>query len=369
MQKIGIIGIGKLGLCLALNLEKAGFDVIGIDLSQEYVDLINTKKLSSPEPYVSEMLLQSKNLKASIHLSDILSKDVKIIFVLVPTTANNTDGYDHHYLDGVMNSLVCFGIREEEVLLVISSTTMPGYCDSLAKRLEPHNYHIIYNPEFIAQGRVIYDQTNMAQVIFGSDNPEKAKILERIYDKLNVNAAPKYYYMSRKSAELTKIATNCFLTTKIAFANSIGDLATSIGADPDLVLDAIGADPRIGSEFLKYGFGYGGPCLPRDNRALSQIEKEGLPEDLLLSEAVDHSNKAHLEYQLKQFQKKYNTSEIIIFDQVTYKKGTPNTEESQQLALAINLAKQGYRVKIVETQNLINTISERFGDLFEYEIR
>ncbi|HEY0679718.1 MAG TPA: hypothetical protein VGD17_15645, partial [Chitinophagaceae bacterium] len=164
---------------------------------------------------------------------------------------------------------------------------------------------------------------------------------------------------------ITKLATNCFLTMKIAFANSIGDLSEKTGAETEKILAAIGSDSRIGNKFLRYGYGFGGPCFPRDNRALDYFGKQH-QYDLLLSKATDECNRLHLEFQFQQYMRANVNGNPIHFYSLTYKAGTTILEESQQLALAVKLAEAGKKVIIHESDEVIKEVQSRYGNIFEY---
>lgn len=365
MEKIAVIGIGRLGLCLALNLERCGYEVTGIDVNEEYINAINNKTFSSPEPQVNEFLVQSKKFVATTDYQEIFKTNCNIIFVVLPTPSLAKGDFSHVYIDSMAEKLM----RHESTtkrLLVINSTTMPGYCDSLQKKLKAFNYEIIYNPEFIAQGSIIRDQLNPDQVLIGEENKEMGNLLQSVYKRMCHNQ-PEFCRMSRVSAEITKLATNCFLTTKIALANSIGDIAIKAGAEPDKILDAIGADSRIGKKYFKYGFGFGGPCFPRDNKAFIKFADD-FNYSMLISQATDGANEHHAGFLLEQWIEKYKHEEQIVFDSVTYKKGSDILEESQQLKLAVSLAKSGKQVVIKEKTLVIKKLIDSYGDLFTYQI-
>jgi nucleotide sugar dehydrogenase len=173
---------------------------------------------------------------------------------------------------------------------------------------------------------------------------------------------PEIYKMDRLSAELTKISLNCFLTCKISFANMVGDLANRIGANVENVLAAIGGDSRINNKFFKYGFGWGGPCFPRDTRAFIRLAKNF---DMYynMCEAAQSINKKHLEFQVKQYiesgRKDYFT------DYITYKQGTNILEESQQLEFAKKLANLGISVTIEEAEEVAEELKKIYGGLFK----
>jgi UDPglucose 6-dehydrogenase len=170
------------------------------------------------------------------------------------------------------------------------------------------------------------------------------------------------------SAEIAKLATNCALTMKIAFANAIGDLAGSCGAEPEQILAAIGADGRIGPRFLEYGFGFGGPCLSRDNRALELFAARHQHE-LLQAGATDAMNRKHLKFQRGEYLRAHREDEPIHFWCVTYKPGTEILEESQPLLLALELARAGRTIVIHESSAVLAVLRRQFGDLFVYQER
>ncbi|MCX6198259.1 MAG: nucleotide sugar dehydrogenase [Bacteroidetes bacterium] len=362
METIGIIGIGKLGLCFALNLERAGYAVLGADVSDAYVNALNEKSFFSYEPQVNEYLTESKNFKATNSLTQILQSTAQKIFIMVATPSLADGSYDHSQIERVTDEIIVAGKTESKKHLVIGCTTMPGYCDKLAKKMEAYNYSVSYNPEFIAQGSIIHNQQNPSQILIGEADANAGDAIEKILKLLAVTN-PVVCRMNRLSAEITKLATNCFITTKISFANSIGDLAKQSGADAEKILNAIGSDARIGNQFLQYGFGFGGPCFPRDNRALKKFA-ENVNADLPISEATDKVNQQHLEFQFETMLKENSVDEKIIFEGVAYKEGTVYIDESQKLLLAIKLANAGRQVVIRDSKKVIDEVRGLYPDLF-----
>ncbi len=364
MKKAGIIGVGKLGLCFALNLEKSGFEVYAVDVSEEYVNLLQSRRFYSTEPGVNELLSEAKSFFVSSNAETIINNEIEDIFIMVATPSLPDGSYNHSQVEKVTDELIAFGKRKNTVHLYIGCTTMPGYCDKLAEKVLAYNYTVSYNPEFIAQGNIIHDQQYPDQVMIGEANEEVGERLEKIYRKMAKNN-PVYCRMSRISAEIAKLATNCFLTTKISFANSIGDLAIKAGADYEKILAAVGADSRIGKKYLNYGFGFGGPCFPRDNRALGVFAKSKNYE-LTISEATDRVNKNHLHFQLQYYLEKYQPGDPIHFEHVTYKDGSVIIEESQQLALAVALAHEGRKVIVTDREEVKIAVEKMYPGLFEF---
>lgn len=359
---IGIIGLGRLGLCLALNLERVGYTIYAYDSNVNYTKEIEQKILRSSEPNVVEYLKDSNQLFICNSEEQILNNKPDLIFIIVPTPSKSDGSYDHQFIDQVIESILHARSNNQQINLVINSTTFPGYCSSLEDKLHGSNISIAYNPEFIAQGSIIRDQQYPDQVLIGSSDFDLIEKVKSIYKKL-CKSNPEYCEMDLTSAEIAKLATNCFLTTKISFANSIGDLAIKAGANPDKILNAIGADHRIGKQYLKYGDGFGGPCFPRDNRALIQFGKR-LEQELKISEATDAINQDHLQFQLNTILND-NSKDAYEFDGISYKKGSSIIEESQRLALAIELVKSGKKVIISESSEVIQLLENKYPGMFQ----
>jgi nucleotide sugar dehydrogenase len=345
MHKVSILGVGKLGLCLSLNLERKGFDVIGVDVFKNYINSLNDKTFQSSEPFVNEYLQKCKNILFTTDLEKSLQND--IIFIVVKTPSTLDWKYDHTDIDNIANQLIKFGKQSTRKDLIVNCTTFPGYCESLQEKLKDYNYYVSYNPEFIAQGTIINDQVNCDNVLIGEADDYAGTLIQNIYKKM-VESKPTYNKMSRTEAELTKLAVNCFLTTKISYANMVGDISNRLGCDANKVLKAIGTDSRIGGKYLKPGFGFGGPCFPRDNRALAKCGEEvGI--DAVISKATDEMNEKHLQYQIEDFIiQNPNKEKVIEIDFVTYKKDSVLIEESQQLKFALELKKIGYKIEIID---------------------
>jgi len=369
INNISVIGVGKLGLCFSLTLEKAGYSVIGVDVRPEYVEKINSKNLESSEPGVVEALRNSVNFYATTSLEEALEHS-DVLFVIVATPSLEDGRYDHSQVDGVIDSIV--KISERKIIkqtkhLVICCTVMPKYNDSVARRLQGLNFTVSYNPEFIAQGSIMRDQEKPDIVLIGEGSKQAGDILEEIYRKHTSNN-PKICRMSPLEAEITKISLNCFLTTKIAFANMVGDIAIASGTYPDRILEAIGSDTRVGPKYLKYGYGFGGPCFPRDNKAFGIYASDvGSPAEI--SKATDLSNKLHLFEQVKLFDDKHKNNKSVTYTMsgVSYKKDSTILEESQQLKYALEIAKLGYSICIEDCEQVIEEVKKMYGNMFVYK--
>lgn len=362
-MKIGIIGIGRLGMCMAITLRNAGHEVIGVDNNLKLIKSLSDGTYYSSEPGVQQELLNLNNITFTSDINDVLSDDIELLYTFVSTPSKPDGSFNHDSIEEIISKLEKKGVRRKKVNFIIGSTVMPGYSDSVSNRLNELNYSIVYNPEFIAQGSILSDLSRPDQVLIGESNKESGDLVESVYKSFLKNE-PVFCRMSLVSAELTKLATNCFLTTKISFANAIGDLAKGLGANPEDVLKAIGSDSRIGNKYLKYGFGFGGPCFPRDNQALISVAKNvNMP--LHIAEATIKVNNDHLLFQLNEHLEK--SSEEYIFDYVSYKPGTDILEESQQLKLAVKLVENGKKVVILNSELVKNQLEDLYPGYFSFQ--
>uniref|UniRef100_A0A7S2H948 UDP-glucose/GDP-mannose dehydrogenase dimerisation domain-containing protein n=1 Tax=Haptolina brevifila TaxID=156173 RepID=A0A7S2H948_9EUKA len=174
--------------------------------------------------------------------------------------------------------------------------------------------------------------------------------------------------MSAASAEIAKLSLNCFITMKIAFANAIGDVADRTpGADKSHILECVGSDARVGKRCLQPGYGFGGPCFPRDNRAFGlYASKVGAP--ALLCETTDEANKRHATLMVEALLAEER--EEYLFEDVAYRPGCPvdMIEESQPLEVAKVLAHRGKKVTIKDRVGIVTLVRRTYGSLFSYQV-
>eukprot|EP00741_Cyanophora_paradoxa_P012487 tig00020610_g12066.t1 len=365
--KISVIGVGRLGICVALSLDRAGYEVLGVDVFPSYVDAINKKTLRSPEPFVEEFLQASKNFRATTSMDEAIAfSDILMIFCATPNSGGDRF-YDHSTLTRILSDINARKVQNKHV--VIGCTVLPGYINEVGKFAlrDCVNTSLSYNPEFIAQGEIIQTFLNPDMVLIGEGSKDAGDVLEKIYLEMCDNQ-PRVARMSASSAEICKISLNCFVTTKISYANYIGDIADRTpGANKYDILQAIGADTRVGNKYLRPGYGYGGPCFPRDNRALAQYaESVGIKP--LISNATDEYNNLHRKIMVEELLKK--NLDVYEFEDVAYKANcpVPIIEESQKLLIARDLIKAGKKVLIRDTADKIRACMEEYGSIFQYEV-
>ncbi|MEI8125187.1 MAG: nucleotide sugar dehydrogenase [Parachlamydiaceae bacterium] len=367
-ENITVIGIGRLGICFALCLEKAGYNVLGVDLSPDYINQINSKKFQSSEPEVSHYLQESNNFRATTSLEEAIDfSDIVFITLATPTTAG-AEAYDHTFLSDLLTKINSLAPANKHI--VVCCTVFPGYLKNTATPLLQNciNTTLSYNPAFIAQGNIIYGLENPDMVLIGEGSKEAGDILETIHNRIT-QKSPSIARMSPESGEITKLALNCFITMKIAYTNLVADIADKTeGANKLDILKAIGLDSRVGSKCLFPGYGFGGPCFPRDNRALSSYALLTGIEPTLFR-ATDTTNQAHAQFQAQLLLD--SGSDSYVFDDVCYKPRcpVPIIEESQKLVVAKHIAEQGKEVVITDREPVISEVQKSFGDLFKYLVK
>ena len=366
-MKIGVIGAGRLGICFALLCERAGYDVLVSDIRADYVNDLNAKKISTNEPEVEDLLRISKNFRATTNNKEVI-EECDLIYTLVATPSLEDGSYDVSAVWDVVEDLKDVTKKK---YFVVGCTTNPGDCDAFQKYL-PRNVHVMYNPEFIAQGSIISDLKQADMVLLGVDptlEDHVVKDIKTLYQKIQTTRAI-VSVMSPKSAEITKIAVNCFLTTKISYANMLGDVLhkSGCGDETTAVLRAIGTDSRIGGKYLNYGLGYGGPCLPRDNRAFAHFaQKVGL--EYNLGYVTDGFNNEHAQTVADYWEEMNKDRKPFYFEYISYKKGTDIITESQQYRLCLDLLDRGFKIYIQNDRRVSSQVSEYLDEKYGDQVR
>ena len=349
-MKIGLIGAGRLGICLALLIEQEGYHVIASDVREDYVKDLQNKKINSTEPQVQELLEHSINLEFTTDNRKVI-RESDIIFTLVQTPSLEDGSYDVSAVWKVVEDIKqeMSSIANYPKSFVVGCTTNPGDCDQFKDAL-PESVDVYYNPEFIAQGSIVDDLRHADMVLLGGEGQHSGALEMMYYQIQNGFKVANVHTMSTRAAELTKIAVNCYLTTKITYANQVGQVMIRDGMEDEVktVLKAIGGDSRIGTKYLNYGFGFGGPCFPRDNRAFAAYaSKAGV--ETPLGATTDKFNDEHTEFLKEYFINKNKDNRAYVFHYLTYKDGVDILTESRPYDLALSLLDAGYEVYCLDS--------------------
>jgi UDPglucose 6-dehydrogenase len=195
-----------------------------------------------------------------------------------------------------------------------------------------NDFGLVYSPEFIALGNIVSDMINPDLVLIGESNTKAGQIVEKA-SKSVIKSNPEIHHMALVNAEVVKIAINTFVTTKISFANMLSEICDKLpNADVSVVTNAVGSDSRIGKKYLKAALGYGGPCFPRDNIALTRLA-ENLGVSSEIPKATDEINKKQVTRVVSLIESFSNLRNVGILG-LSYKPDTPVVDESQGIMIA-----------------------------------
>jgi len=370
-MKISVVGLGKLGAPLAAVLASKGFRVVGTDVNPAFVDAVNSGKAPVDEPRLQELIDENRSrLHATVDSAAAVA-ETDATFIIVPTPSDATGRFSNQFVLAALES-VGEGIRRKAGyhVVVITSTVMPGSTggeiraalEAHARRRVGDTLGLCYNPEFIALGSVVRDMLSPDMILIGESDPRAGDILESIYYETCDNK-PLIRRMSFVNAELTKIAVNTYVTTKISYANMLADMCDRLpGADVDVVTQAIGCDSRIGTKYLRGAIGYGGPCFPRDNVAFTVLARS-LGARAELAEATDSLNDYQVTRVLDAIRAHDPGSGPIGVLGLAYKPDTSVIECSQGLAVVRHLLDAGREVAAFDPKALASAhaaLDQRF---------
>ncbi|MBI2100021.1 MAG: UDP-glucose/GDP-mannose dehydrogenase family protein [Candidatus Vogelbacteria bacterium] len=377
MKEVSVVGLGKLGACLATCLAFRGYEVLSHDKNPARVNLINNGQAPVVEPRLQELIDRvGPKLQATANPSEVI-KNSHITFIVLPTPSTKRGDFSDRYLqDFFQASAPSLKQKKGYHLFVITSTVSPGtttnhlipLIERLSEKKINNDFGLCYNPEFIALGNVVNDMLKPDLVLIGESDKGAGDRLAKVYLQLCENSPP-IARMSIAGAEIAKISLNAYVTMKISFANTLGNICERVpGADVDAITAALGADKRISPYYLKSGAAFGGPCFPRDSKAFSVFTKQ-LGLEAKLSEAterVNHGQVKNLLNKIEQAIKEVSNPSISLLG-LAYKTKTPVVEESITLAIIRFLLKQHPRIKISVYDPLaMSTTREIFGDKINY---
>ncbi len=365
MQRVAVFGIGYVGAVTAACLSQDGHSVIGVDIDQSKVDELNAGAAPVSEPGLDEILktqVASKRLRATTDVQRAVAEsDIALVAVGTPSGADGSVS-----VAGVEEVVRSIGeslrVARKGYHVVLRSTLLPGI---LEERLRPllekaagqktgPGLVLCNNPEFLRESSAVKDYYNPPYVLVGADSDEQAAPVIKLYNFVQSEKI----VTDTRTASLVKYACNAYHAVKVAFANEIGSLAKSFGANGHGVMDLVCRDKKlnVSAAYLRPGFAFGGSCLPKDLRALTRFaEQQALRVNLLAS--VLPSNESHLKRAL-QLVRDTGVRRIGIVG-LSFKAGTDDLRESPMVDVVETLLGWGCEVKIYDPNVMLSRLRGR----------
>ena len=364
MERLSIIGLGKLGLPMAACLAHKGYRVIGVDLNADIIQAVNEGRCPIYEPGVADLMRNSHECLSATSDYAYAIENSEITFIFVPTPSEEDGGFSTKYVEAASRNIAkVLKSKGTFHLVVIRSTVLPDTTENVVRPLIENisvrrcgeDFGLCYNPEFLAVGSVIRDFLNPDVVLIGESDPKSGELLSGIYRTV-CNNNPPIVRTSINNAELAKISLNTFITMKIGFANTIAEICEKIrGGDVDVVSRILGLDSRIGRKYLTGGLAYGGPCFPKDNKAfVSFARKIGC--EAKLPETTDRINIDQINrviHLVKQKLEVVKDKKVAILG-LTYKPGTDIVEPSAPIEIAKALLQEEARLSVYDPAGMAN---------------
>ncbi len=362
-MRLSIIGSGYVGLVTGTCFAEVGHRVICVDNDSEKVRALQSGRVPIYEPGLEE-LIRANTATGRLRFTDSIGDGVEnsdVVFIAVPTPPLPDGKVDLTYIEKVAREIA--GVLKGYRVIVDKSTVPVKTGEKVAETISRYGgagaeFDVVSNPEFLREGCAVADLMRPDRIVIGANSGRAAEMMKRIYEPFH---AP-IYITDINSAELIKHAANSFLALKISYINAVAAICEASGANIDDVADGMGADKRIGRDFLNAGLGYGGSCFPKDIKAFIAIADElGVPFSLLRE--VEAINGA----QLDRFVKKIRDALWVLKEKrigvlgLAFKANTDDVRSSTAIALCRRLMEEGARVVAHDPQAMGKAAAELPG--------
>ena len=353
-MRVTVFGTGYVGLVTGACLADAGNHVLCVDIDAQKVERLQRGEIPIVEPGLEGIVKRSQEAGRLAFTTDAVAGVAHGLFqfIVVGTPPDEDGSADLQYVLDVARTI---GMHLADYRVVVNKSTVPvGTADKvkaairgvLEQRGVPGEFDVVSNPEFLKEGAAVEDFMKPDRIVVGTDNPRTAELLRGLYEAFNRNH-DRMIVMDVRSAELTKYAANAMLATKISFMNELANLAERLGADVEQVRIGIGADPRIGYEFIYPGCGFGGSCFPKDIRALgASAAGVGYDAEVLRSiHSVNERQKHVLFEKIKNYFGGALRGKVVALWGLAFKPNTDDMREASSRVLMEELWQAGVTVR------------------------
>lgn len=342
-MRICVVGAGYVGLTTAAALAVFGHEVQCVDINQAKIDDLNQGKMPIYEPGLDDLITEYSQ-KNKLHFSNNVVESIRdypIILIAVGTPSQSDGSCNLSYIKQIVE-IIASTINSYKIIIT-KSTVPPGTNEWIQQTfmemgIKDDLFDIVSNPEFLREGRALWDIFHPNKLVFGTKTDRPLEVLKQLY----LNEDTPFIFTSLTGAELIKYASNAFLATKISFANEMARICDAFEVDYADINKALGMDPRIGPDFLNAGLGFGGSCLPKD---LSSLKHSALTHKIetKLLDAVIEINHKQIELYVQKLSDVLSPlagRQITVWG-VTFKPGTDDLRFSPSIALIQQLIQRG----------------------------